>query len=66
MDENQHKLVKTDRNFDASPAVTTEMCQDPYFGPKRRVSGSIQPSVLEPGHAAHLYKTIRTPTVKDC
>ena len=35
MDENQHELVKTARNFNASPAVTTGMPQDPYFGSKR-------------------------------
>ena len=29
MDENQHNLTETDRNFDASPAVTTGMRQDP-------------------------------------
>ena len=33
MDENQHNLVKI--NFDASPAVTTGLLQDPYFGPFR-------------------------------
>ena len=27
-------LVKMDQNFDASPAVTTGMPQDPYFVPK--------------------------------
>ena len=31
IDENQHNLVKTARNFDASPAVTTGMPQDPFF-----------------------------------
>ena len=35
--ENQHNLVKTARNFDASPIVTTGMPQDPYFGSKREV-----------------------------
>ena len=43
MDENQHNLVKMARNFDASPAVTTGMPQDPYLGSKREVSGSIRP-----------------------
>ena len=35
MHENQHNLVKdvkVPQNFDASPAVTTGMPQDPYFG----------------------------------
>ena len=33
--ENQHNLVKPGRNFDASPAVTTGMPQDPYLRLKR-------------------------------
>ena len=41
--ENQHNLVKMARNFDASPAVTTGMRQDPYVGPFYRVSGSKRP-----------------------
>ena len=32
MNENQHNLVKTARNFDASPAVTTGRPQDPILG----------------------------------
>ena len=35
MDENQHNLVKMLQKFDASPAVTTGMPQDPYFEPFR-------------------------------
>ena len=35
MDENQHNLAKTARNFDASPAVTTGMPQDPFLVSKR-------------------------------
>ena len=33
--ENQHNLVKTARNFDASPAATTGMPQDPFLVSKR-------------------------------
>ena len=43
IDENQRNLVKTARNFDASPAVTMGMRQDPYFESKREVSGSVRP-----------------------
>ena len=39
IDKNQHNLVKTARNFDASPAVTTGMRQDPYFHPFRGRNG---------------------------
>ena len=39
MNENRYNLIKTVRNFDASPAVTTGMPQDPYFGPKRVETG---------------------------
>ena len=35
MHENQHNLIKMTQNFDASPAVTTGMPQDPYFEPFR-------------------------------
>ena len=35
MDENQNNLVKMTQHFDASPAVTMGMPQDPYFGSKR-------------------------------
>ena len=39
IDENQHNLVKTAQNCDASPAVTTGMRQDPQNGPKQAVPG---------------------------
>ena len=39
MDENQHNLVKMARNFDASPAVTTGMPQDPFLVSKRVETG---------------------------
>ena len=35
MHENQHNLINMTQNFDASPAVTKGMPQDPYFGPFR-------------------------------
>ena len=64
MDEIQHELVKMARNFDASPAVTTGMPQDPYFGPKRadtdrngQVTGMDLFGVRCWGH---LYNTVRT------
>ena len=43
MDEYQHNLVKTARNFDASPAVTMGMRQDSYFVSVYTVSGSKRP-----------------------
>ena len=41
MDGNQHNLVKTARNFDASPAVTTGMPQDPFLVPFRGRNGQV-------------------------
>ena len=48
IDENQHNLVKTAQNFDASPAVTTGMRQDPYLVSKRAFSGSTFSAKLWP------------------
>ena len=61
MDENQHILFKMTQTFDASPAVTTEMRQDPYFVPSRgrngQVGGMGRQPLNPPRHKSLVYAT---------